>query len=130
MSLATSCPLNSYRLAERVNREVNESTEYRTDAAQYHRPDFWVPAGRFGDCEDYALAKRGHLLSAGFESSDLGLCICLTETGEGHCVLAVNTDRGWFILDNRAAWPVSPSSLPYKWDSMLCNGEWRQLAGW
>jgi predicted transglutaminase-like cysteine proteinase len=119
-----------YRLAESVNAEVNRSVTYKTDAQQYTIPDFWKPDGKFGDCEDYALAKRGHILAAGFSANDMGLCVCVTETGEGHCVLAVNTDRGWFILDNRTAWPVVPSSLPYKWELMLCNGEWRQLAGW
>ena len=28
-------------------------------------PEFWV-AGQFGDCEDYALAKRKALLNAGW----------------------------------------------------------------
>ena len=45
----------------------------------------------------------------------LGLCVCYTQLGEGHCVLWVDTDKGPFILDNNYAFPVKPNELPYKW---------------
>ena len=85
--------------------------------------------GKFGDCEDYALAKRNALLNAGWPKDKLGLCVCYTQSGEGHCCLWVDTDKGSFILDNNYAFPMKPSELPYKWESMLCNGEWVQLNG-
>ena len=40
-------------------------------------------AGKFGDCEDYALAKRNALLNAGWDKDKLGLCFCYT-FGSGH----------------------------------------------
>jgi predicted transglutaminase-like cysteine proteinase len=64
---------NSYNVAERVNSDVNASVTYKTDLEQYDKPDFWVEAGTFGDCEDYALRKRELLLNAGFAPKDLHL---------------------------------------------------------
>ena len=32
----------------------------KTDLEQFDTPEFWVKAGQYGDCEDYALAKRKH----------------------------------------------------------------------
>lgn len=121
--------MNDYKLAEQVHREVNASVTYKTDAAQFSRPEHWVPAGRYGDCEDYALLKRQKLLDAGWPSSKLSLCTCLVGD-EGHCVLYAETDRGGFILDNLQEWPARPTSLPYQWISILCDGSWRALVGW
>lgn len=120
----------SYALAERIHRDVNASVTYKTDAEQYGVPEYWEPAGRFGDCEDYALLKRAQLLAAGWPDDRLGLCVCIDETGTGHAVLYVDTDRGGFILDNRQDWPVKPSDLPYTWGRMLWSGKWLQLLGW
>lgn len=122
--------MNSYAIAESVQRKVNFDTEYRSDQLQYGVPEFWTIAGQFGDCEDYALAKRQALLDKGWTHDQLGLVVCKTETGEGHCVLWVTTDHGNYILDNRYEWPMLPKDLPYKWESMLCGGVWLELRGW
>lgn len=121
--------MNSYGVAERINSDVNASVAYKSDLEQFDTPEFWAMAGKFGDCEDYALAKRNALLNAGWPKDKLGLCVCYTQLGEGHCVLWVETDKGSFILDNNYAFPVKPSELPYKWESMLCDGVWQQLHG-
>ena len=120
---------NSYDLVEAIHGKVNSNTEYRTDLKQYGIPEVWTVAGKYGDCEDYALTKRTALLNAGWSKDKLGLCVCYTASNEGHCVLWVDTDKGSFILDNNYAFPMKPSELPYKWESMLCNGEWVQLNG-
>ena len=49
---------------------------YKTDLEQFDTPEFWTMAGKFGDCEDYALAKRNALLNAGWPKDKLGLCVC------------------------------------------------------
>ena len=118
-----------YEVAESIHRKANFDTQYIIDQLQYGVPDFWTVAGKFGDCEDYALAKRNALLQAGWDKDKLGLCVCYTQLGEGHCCLWVETDKGSFILDNNYPLPVKPSELPYKWESMLCDGVWRQLHG-
>ena len=96
---------------------------------QFDTPEFWTLAGKYGDCEDYALAKRSALLQAGWSKDKLGLCVCYTASNEGHCVLWVDTDKGSFILDNNYDFPMKPSELPYRWESMLCDGVWQQLHG-
>jgi len=121
--------MNRYETAARINREVNESVSYRTDAAQYGRPEHWEPAGRLGDCEDYALLKRARLLEAGWDVDRLGMVTCRVG-GVGHCVLWVDTNDGSFILDNIHRDPRTPSLLDYEWEAMLCGGQWRQLRGW
>lgn len=123
--------MNSYSLAERINSQVNESVQYKTDLEQYSKPEFWVEADTFGDCEDYALLKRAYLLEQGFERKNLHLACCLCENNLGyHCVLLANTDKGWFVLDNRYTWPMTPKALPYKWDKALdeVDGKWYELS--
>lgn len=122
--------MSSYNLAERINSKVNASVTYKTDLAQYGTPEHWCLPTAFGDCEDYALLKRKMLIDAGWPKDKLGLCVCYTAANEGHCVLWVDTDKGSFILDNNYDFPMKPSELPYKWESMLCDGKWLKLLAW
>jgi len=122
--------MNTYELAVRVNHEVNSSVSYKTDIAQYGKPEHWEPAEEYGDCEDYALLKRARLLACGWDRDKLGLVTCVLPTGQGHCVLWVSTQDGDYILDNRYQEPRNPELLDYHWEAMLCNGQWRQLLGW
>ena len=120
---------NSYSIAERINSQVNASVTYKTDLEQYSTPEFWTEAGAFGDCEDYALLKRAYLLEQGWTVNKLNLCCCWDETNTYHCVLLVETDKGFYILDNRYTWPMNPKSLPYKWDKALKeDGKWYELS--
>lgn len=121
--------MNNYSLAESINIRINSDKTYLSDLLQYGVPELWEASGKYGDCEDYALAKREALLDAGWPKNKLGLCVCYMQSGEGHCVLLVNTDKGNYILDNRYEWPMLPNNLPYTWESILCNGEWRELQG-
>lgn len=115
---------NSYQLAERIHREVNASTQYRSDTK-----DTWQIAGKYGDCEDYALAKREKLLAAGWSLDKQALCICKTGEGVTHAVLMVDTDAGVYILDNLHDAPVKPSALKYEWMGILWKKSWRRLHG-
>jgi len=121
---------NSYKLASRINRDVNAQVKYKTDLEQYDKPEQWVEAGTFGDCEDYALRKRELLLKAGFARKDLHLACCWDETGAYHCVLLCNTDKGWFVLDNRHPLPMIPKQCGYAWDKALdeVDGKWYVLS--
>ena len=124
MKMATSYQLmNSYSIAERINSQVNASVSYKTDLEQYDKPEFWKEAGAFGDCEDYALLKRQVLLKSSFDKKDLMLACCWCEDGSYHCVLLVNTDNGWFSLDNRFATPQVPSQCGYSWDKGFNEGD-------
>jgi len=120
---------NSYKLAERINRDVNASVTYKTDLQQYGKSEFWVEANTLGDCEDYALLKRAYLLEQGWDADKIHLACCWTETGEYHCVLLVDTDSGWYALDNRHSSPMMPSMLGYTWDKALReDGKWYAIS--
>ena len=104
---------NSYSLAASIHGAVNRDIKYCTDISQYNTLEHWtLPNTGYGDCEDYALLKRQRLLDAGFARKDLHLACCWDETGAYHCVLLCRTDNGWFVLDNRHNWPMTPKSLP------------------
>ncbi len=67
--------VNSYSIAERINSQVNASVQYKTDLEQYDKPEFWVEANTFGDCEDYALLKRAYLLEQGWDVDKIHLVV-------------------------------------------------------
>ena len=119
--------MQSYSVAERINRDVNASVKYKTDLGQYGVPEFWTVANKFGDCEDYALLKRKMLIDAGFDRDKIHLCTCFVGDA-GHCVLLVETDRGNYILDNNQSEPVQPNFLSYKWDKIQKGDKWYELS--
>lgn len=108
-----------------VNARVN-ALPYVADLARYHTSEFWAEIDQGGgDCEDFAIGKRAELLTFGWPPEALRLAICRTETGEGHAVLTVDTDRGTFVLDNRFP-------RPERWGDLVVRGYvWnrRQRAG-
>ena len=123
--------MNSYSLAERINSDVNASVSYMSDSEQFGVPEWWSEArSGFDDCDGYALLKRQVLLKNGFARKDLHLALCWDETNTYHCILLCNTSKGWFVLDNRYNWPMTPKSLPYKWDKALdeVDGKWYTLS--
>jgi predicted transglutaminase-like cysteine proteinase len=119
--------MNNYNTSQRINAQVNASVTYKTDLAQFEVPEFWQEAGKFGDCEDYALLKRKMLIDAGFDRDKIHLCTCFVD-GAGHCVLLVETDRGNYILDNNQSEPVQPNFLSYKWDKIQKGDKWYELS--
>ena len=68
-----------------------------------------------GDCDDYAITWRETLVAAGLPRGALDVAVAETEQGEIHAVLAVHTDRGTLVFDNRYPTPRPWTSLPYAW---------------
>ena len=105
---------------EDVNVEVN-ALPYTSDSDRWGTSEFWEEIdAQGGDCEDFSIAKRNRLLSLDLPAKALRLAICITETGEGHAVLTVDTDQGTFVLDNRfpAVLPFERlTDLGYRWIS-------------
>jgi predicted transglutaminase-like cysteine proteinase len=103
--------LNSYAIAERINRDVNASVSYMSDSEQFGIPEFWSEArSGFDDCDGYALLKRALLKEQGFDEDKIHIATCwinVKAIDTGHCVLIVETDKGQFILDNNLKDPVS-----------------------
>ncbi|MCB9994095.1 MAG: transglutaminase-like cysteine peptidase [Hyphomicrobiaceae bacterium] len=84
-----------------VNAEWNSKIIPVTDEQLYHVAEFWTYPHGYGDCEDFALAKRRELIDLGWPASTLLMTVVRQANGEGHAVLMVRTDRGDLILDNQ-----------------------------
>lgn len=98
-----------------VNKWVNGNIEPLSDMAHWGVADHWdYPDDGRGDCEDYLLLKRKHLVEAGFPASALLVTVVKDKKGEGHAVLTVKTDRGEFILDNMTDKIVSWDKTGYR----------------
>lgn len=83
-----------------VNNEVNTTIAPLTDMEIWGQMEVWSYPTSVGDCEDYVLLKRRHLMNAGIHAGNLLVTVVKQPNGEGHAVLTVRTDRGDFILDN------------------------------
>ncbi|MBB3595728.1 putative transglutaminase-like cysteine proteinase [Rhizobium sp. BK529] len=84
-----------------VNASVNRSIVPRNDASGKVSDDVWEVNVKSGDCEDFALTKRDHLIAMGWSSKALRIAVARTPYGEGHAVLVVKTNVGDLVLDNR-----------------------------
>jgi predicted transglutaminase-like cysteine proteinase len=83
-----------------VNDRFNSEVQPRTDAEFYSRREYWTYPDGFGDCEDYALAKRRALMELGWPGATLRLALVRQSNGDAHAVLVAITDLGDFVLDN------------------------------
>ncbi len=83
-----------------ANSEVNTRVHPVTDLEYYHREEFWTYPDRYGDCEDYVLAKRAALMQQGWPATSLLITVVRQANGEGHAVLTVRTDQADYVLDN------------------------------
>lgn len=127
--------MSNYSVAERINSDVNASVAYKTDLEQFDTPEFWAMAGKFGDCEDYALLKRALLKEQGFDEDKIHIATCWINAvaiDTGHCVLIVETDKGQFILDNNLKDPVPLNfqTVDYKyiWNIIERGGKWYEFS--
>lgn len=99
---------------KRVNSHINRSITPRNDRG----PDVWTADAIVGDCEDYVLAKRRALISAGVPSSSLRIAYVKTRSGEGHAILVVKTNSKDLVLDNLFASVRPLSQTDYRIVSM------------
>ena len=84
-----------------VNNSVNQRIKPMTDLQNYGVEEYWsYPTDGYGDCEDYALAKRKALIAANLSPRALRIAVARSKQGEAHAVLTVATDRGDYVLDN------------------------------
>jgi predicted transglutaminase-like cysteine proteinase len=97
-----------------INAGVNQHVTPVTDQDLYQVAEFWTYPNGYGDCEDYALAKRRELVNAGWPASALLMAVVKQANGEGHAVLMVRTDRGDLVLDNQVGSVDLWSQTPYK----------------
>ena len=110
-----------------VNAGINQHVVPVTDQELYQVAEFWTYPNGYGDCEDYALAKRRELVNAGWPASTLLMAVVKQASGEGHAVLMVRTDRGDLVLDNQVGSVDLWSQTPYKFikrQSQANAGQW------
>jgi predicted transglutaminase-like cysteine proteinase len=124
---AVSLTENLWQQLLSVNASVNQSIVPVTDDQLYQVAEFWTYPNGYGDCEDYALAKRRDLVNAGWPASTLLMAVVKQANGEGHAVLMVRTDRGDLVLDNQVGSVDLWSATPYKFikrQSQADAGKW------
>ena len=110
-----------------VNAGINQAIVSVTDQELYQVAEFWTYPNGYGDCEDYALAKRRELINAGWPASTLLMAVVKQANGEGHAVLMVRTDRGDLVLDNQIGTVDLWNQTPYKFikrQSQAHAGQW------
>lgn len=102
-----------------INTAVNHILAYRRDIDGYGSNDYWATPQealdrRSGDCEDFAIVKMAALERLGVPMASMSLIVLRDqERNLFHAVLAVNTSRGYFILDNLRADVASDSAYPH-----------------
>lgn len=120
-----------WTLLNEVNRNVNESVTAITDEEHWGLPERWDFAddGK-GDCEDFSLLKRKKLIDAGVPIENLSLAVVRDQSGDGHAVLIVNTDRGALVLDNQVNMIKLWNDTEYRFvkrQSRINPGDWERL---
>lgn len=89
-------------MLDAVNHAVNAAIAPKLEA---DAADVWQLAPVAGDCEDYALTKKRHLIAAGWPATDLRFATLFTADNEYHAVLFVDHAGGRLVLDNLAEEP-------------------------
>lgn len=110
-----------------VNAYYNQNVSPVTDQDLYKVAEFWTFPNGFGDCEDFALAKRRDLINSGWDPSTLMIAVVKEANGNGHAVLLARTDRGDLVLDNQDGTIRLWSETPYKFikrQSQAHSGQW------
>lgn len=86
----------------RINKWANDTVKPMTDLEHWGVVEKWsYPDDNIGDCEDYVLLKRKLLIQAGWPREALLITVVREQSGDGHAVLTVKTDKGEFVLDNQ-----------------------------
>lgn len=110
-----------------VNRRITEKSD--DQAAGAGTADEWRLPTSTGDCEDFAILKKHELLKRGWPSAALLLTVARSG-GVGHVVLAVRTDRGDLVLDNRTNAVKDWRKAPYRYfarQSQSQHGKWERI---
>ena len=109
-----------------IHWEACRTVDYRYDQDLYGRSEHWaIPDGAKpqGDCEDFALWCSERLIEADISWLDQAVAYCLTETGTGHLVLLINTDRGVYVIDNRQRTVVGYADLAKSYQ-FIAQSQW------
>lgn len=115
---------------QQTNIAFNTAIQPEEDAVHYGRVDYWtIPTDGYGDCEDYALAKRKALIADNLSPRALRIAVALSKQREAHAVLTVATDHGDYVLDNltNAVLPWDETKLVWIARQMPGQAQWAAL---
>ena len=98
-----------------VNAFMNER-RYIVDPINWGVNDYWATPQqflkKFGDCEDYAIAKYVTLKRLGFSTDDMRIVVLKDlNLGIAHAVLAVFLDDRVMIMDNQIKQVVNANAI-------------------
>jgi predicted transglutaminase-like cysteine proteinase len=112
--IAAGCSgLDALQKLALVHSEVNRRVIWRADLDGYGIADYWANAGEtltkgVGDSEDIAVVKMQALKAAGFSPRDLYLSVGRDKSRGADALLLVRADGRFYVLDDRAARPLTP----------------------
>ena len=100
-----------------INDYMNRAP-YITDAVNWGKKDFWATPGefmsKFGDCEDYAIAKYVSLRLLGYDENALRVVAVKDMNLKiGHAILIVYYKGKPYILDNQIKQVVPASKVKH-----------------
>lgn len=118
-----------------VNAQLNKA-KYVTDQNNWGQKDYWAtPAefmSRFGDCEDYAIAKYVTLKMLGWEEQSLRVvAVKDLNLKVGHAVLVAFHGGKVYVLDNQIKQVVEAGRIRHYQPVFSINQKfwWRHAAG-
>ena len=102
---------------KKVNAYMNR-VKYTRDERNWGKKDYWATPGqfmaKFGDCEDYAIAKFVSLRLLGFKDSELRVvAVKDLNLKVGHAVLVVMVKGKALLLDNQIKQVVDTKSVKH-----------------
>lgn len=98
-----------------VNTLMNKA-KYITDQDNWGQKDYWASPGefmaKFGDCEDYAIAKFVALGLLGFKDAEMRVvAVKDLNLKVGHAILVVFLDGHTWVLDNQISQVVDANQI-------------------
>ncbi len=100
-----------------VNRYMNQA-KYITDNTNWGKKDYWASPGeffsRYGDCEDFSIAKFLSLKMLGFKDSEIRVvAVKDLNLKIGHAITVVLVKGKAFVLDNQIKQVVDSSTIKH-----------------
>lgn len=100
---------------EMVNSHMN-AIPYVLDIVNWGMQDYWATPYQFfvkyGDCEDYAIAKFMSLRALGFRNQDMRVVVLQDlNLGVMHAILSVYIEGEAYILDNQISQVVNDKKI-------------------
>ena len=91
--------------ANQANQQKPQPGEIHHDPVNWGQKDYWATPlefmAKFGDCEDYAIAKFMSLRRLGWKTSKCVVAVKDLNLKVGHAILVVYLDDKVYVLDNQ-----------------------------